>query len=528
VPALKETHTIKDDRALLKGMPKVKIAATWAPWTSPRLAQMSGYGAGVSAPGWCAHVWHHRTQTVTRWIARVARLLREDGHLVSTASLIETERLAVTLAAMRDRPQPTLEDIHDAIIATLCNGSNALWITIAERILIGAEVGEIPADVPRAPLLEDLQKQQKKARLKPEALDRELSVDLRSDSGLFRSTLLHRLNVLDVPWGNLTDSGRSRGTFRERWVLRWEPEHAVNLVEHIVYGATIEQAASGRIAALLNDAQTLGDLAALVRDALTAQLPGAATVGIERLGNRAAHTSDCSEMLVALPPMADLIRYGEARAASNDQLVALMKRITVQASLALPYASRGLDTETSVALTDAVRKADVAIRLVETPEEDLQVWIHALQSLLEDTQASPLVAGACAQLLFAAQTLTAEDAQALLALKLSPAIPVTDAAAFFEGFFEGACQRLIYDDGLREAVDSWIGSLDSDTFQSFLPLFRRVFSALDQAERTRLLNNLFGRSDGGLPGLTAIDNVDAAWQQHMDIVLKILEHDSGS
>ena len=85
--------------------------------------------------------------------------------------------------------------------------------------LIGAGVGSIPAATPLAPLLEDLQRQQKATRLKPEALERALTLDLRSESGLMRSTLLHRLNALDVPWGRLTDAGRSRGTFRENWQL---------------------------------------------------------------------------------------------------------------------------------------------------------------------------------------------------------------------------------------------------------------------------------------------------------------------
>lgn len=523
VPALKENHTLKDDRALLKGKPKRKIAATWAPWTSPRLAQASGYGAGVTAPGWCAHLWHHPEKPVVRWIVNIARLLREDGHIVSTASLIETERLAITLAAMRDRPQPSSDDIYDAAIATLCNGNKALWMTISERLLIGADVGVIPDDVPRAPLLEDLQRQQRKARLKAEALDRQLSVDLRSDSGLFRSTLLHRLDVLDVPWGKLTDTGRSRGTFRENWVLRWEPEFAVNLVEHIVYGATIERAAAGRIAALLDEAKTLGDLAALVRDALTAQLPDAASHGIQRLGNRVAHTSDCTEMLVSLPPMADLIRYGQARASSTEQMTDLMQRISVQASLALPYAARALDAEASATLTLAVRNADAAIRLLEPDKEDLNVWLQALKLLLDDGQASALVAGACAQLLFAAEELQADQARDLLAKKLSPAVPVAEAAAFFEGFFDQACQRLLYDNGLRGAVDDWLAALDEDTFQGYLPLYRRVFSSLDTAERTRLLNVLFNKSDGGFAGMVVIDNASDVWERHMSIVMNILE-----
>jgi len=72
----------------------------------------------------------------------------------------------------------------------LFNGEAVLWALVEAELLLGADVGEIPPHTPLAPLIEDLQRNQKAARLKPEALERELSVDLRSDSGLFRSTLL--------------------------------------------------------------------------------------------------------------------------------------------------------------------------------------------------------------------------------------------------------------------------------------------------------------------------------------------------
>ncbi len=56
---------------------------------------------------------------------------------------------------------------------------------VAAELLIGNEVGVIPEGVPLAPLLEDLQKQQKAAKLKPEALERELMVDLRQRAACF-------------------------------------------------------------------------------------------------------------------------------------------------------------------------------------------------------------------------------------------------------------------------------------------------------------------------------------------------------
>jgi hypothetical protein len=46
----------------------------------------------------------------------------------------------------------------------------------------------------------------------------------------------------------------------------------------------------------------------------------------------------------------------------------------------------------------------------------------------------------------------------------APGIPVAEAAGFFEGFFEGAGQRLIHDAALRGAVDSWLMALDQEAF----------------------------------------------------------------
>jgi hypothetical protein len=97
-----------------------------------------------------------------------------------------------------------------------------------------------------------------------------------------RSTLLHRLNALDLPWGRLADAGRSRGTFRETWQLRWEPEFAVRLVENQVHGATIAEAAAGRLMEAMRGEPELGTLATLVRSAMIADLPCAVAFGTPR------------------------------------------------------------------------------------------------------------------------------------------------------------------------------------------------------------------------------------------------------
>jgi uncharacterized protein DUF5682 len=523
VPALQQKVSATVDRALLKGAPKQKIAATWAPWTSPRLAFASGYGAGVAAPGWCAHLWDRpRAEIVTSWLARIAAALREEGYLVSTASVIEAERLAVSLAAMRDRPAPGFEELREAAIACLCFGEALVWETVSRRLLIGAEVGRIPDNVPLAPLLEDLQREQKRVRLKPEALERELAVDLRSESGLDRSTLLHRLMLLGVPWGKLIDAGRSRGTFRERWMLRWEPEYAVQLVENLVHGPTIAQAAAGRMRAEFLQAAELKSLADLVFAALTARLPDAVESGIALIEKRVAQTSNCAELLGALSPLANTVRYGQARETDAAQLESLLTRVVVQGALVLPYAARGLDNAAAGAMRDVVRTANDAVMLAEIGGEQLEAWRGALRAIMEDTQATPLLAGAAASLLYEAEALSPEDAAFLLGRALSPGRAVSDAAGFFSGFFEGGGERLIHDKGLRDAVDRWMTALDGDLFIENLPLFRRAFSNLDRMQRRRLLDALFGRGSAGLPGRTLAPDAAAIWPRHFARINAIL------
>ena len=526
VPALDAKVSATADRALLKGRPRQKVNATWVPWTAPRLSRASGYGAGVVSPGWCQHVWetHDTPERETVWLARVADAMRARGDFVSTASVIEARRLATALAALRGRPTPGFEELREATIACLCFGERARWDAVAAELLVGSGVGQVPEDVPLAPLLQDLQRQQRATRLKPEALERELSLDLRSEAGLVRSTLLHRLTLLGVPWGRLADAGRSRGTFRENWVLAWEPEYVVRLVEHIVHGSTIEEAATSKLAEAMRAESDLGALAGLVRSAMLADLGAATATGIDALERKAALTSECQSLLRALPSMADVIRYGEARAGSAERLAALMPRLVVQAGFALPYAVRDLDGEAAAAFRTDILAADGAIALAALLGDTRAGWHDALAAALDDARTTRLVAGAVARLLYEAERLTPGAAAVLLGRMLSPGTPITGAAGFFDGFFNGAGQRLIHDTALRQAVDGWLVALESDDFTAHLPLFRRVFAALDKSERRRMMDALFDRAKvSGADGYQLLPNAAARWPVHEARILALLD-----
>ncbi len=534
VPALLETSAQKTDKALIPKAPKRKTAAAWAPWSSARLAFSRGYSAGVEAPGWLKHIWESPPgRADAAWIAKIAAALRAEGRVISTASVIEALRLSTALAALRERPTPGFEEMREAAVACLCEGRGEQWGLIAEELLIGAEVGEIPGDAPLTPLIADLQRQQKALKLKPEALDRELPVDLRSENGLARSTLLHRLNVLDAPWGRLEGSGKSRGTFRENWRLRWEPDFAVRLVEALAYGSTIAEAAAGRLMERFEEATDLSDLADLVMQALVIQAPAAAARGVEVLERRAAETGDALGLMKALPPLADALRYGGARALATDRLETLLRAMALRAALGLSYSARNLDSEAARDFRDRLRAAEEALKLAEIDAETREIWLKALREAADHAETTPLIAGTATQILSEAGILDAGETARRLETALSPggSAPGGSArgAGFFEGFFlGGGAQRLIHDAPLRAAVDGWLMGLEEEAFVESLPLMRRVFSDMDSAQRRRMFSALFGKGPSGPTGLAPAPDLAAIWPEHEARILGILSGGQGA
>ena len=148
--------------------------------------------------------------------------------------------------------------------------------------------------------------------------------------------------------------------------------------------------------------------------ALTARLPDAVESGIALIEKRAAQTSDCAELLRALPLLANTVRYGQAHETDAAQLETLLTRILVQGALALPYAARGLDNASASATRDVIRGASDAVTLAEIGGEQREAWHEALRAIMHDTQATPLLAGAAAGLLYEAEALSPEHAAFLL------------------------------------------------------------------------------------------------------------------
>ena len=521
VPALQQSVTAKADAALLKGLPKAKVQATWAPWTYRNLASRSGYGAGVTSPGWYEHLWRcyqadieskkvvakdgealqaikNRanggvTPAILRtagWLTRVAHLLREKDLDCSSAHIIEATRLAESLAALRGQPTPGLEEINESIVTVICMGENAPLQLIEDELTVGHVLGGVPADVPQVPLQRDMEQQQKSLRMKPEAASKLLALDLRKDIDLARSHFLHRLRLLGIDWGTRAqDAQRNRGTFRESWQLQWEPELAVRIIEASVHGATVAQAATAKLRASLKPDTALPEIAQAIDDALLANLPQLVEALIETLAERAATTGDVAQLLQALPPLANVYRYGSVRQTDTALLATVIDSLIVRASIGLPVACMAMDDDAAAAMKAKVLAAHDALRLRGTDgkaQEAVDAWRAALRSLAMGDAAAALLRGMACRLLLDEHLLESTEVVQQFNRNLSLGAAPMDVAAWLDGFLNQQALVLLHDESIWGAIDAWLSGLGEVQFAQILPLVRRSFANFSKHERQSL------------------------------------------
>lgn len=509
-PALQEPlGPATADLRLLKGLPKVKATLTWVPWTHSRLAAASGYGAGVTSPGWYHHLFTETERPIASWLTKVAGVLRAHDLPVSSAHIIEAVRLAQTLAALRTRPLAGLSEVTEATRAVLCEGDDTALRLVGTELVVGEALGAVPPEAPTVPLEADLRAAARTLRLKQEALVRTLDLDLRKERDIGRSRLLHRLRLLGVHWGTPSaGTVQSKGTFRETWELRWEPEFAVRVIEASRWGTTVQAAAEAKI---LDTAAGSGsgvtELTEALEFALLAELPGALDGLIARLGSAAAVDHDMTHLLAALPGLLRTLRYGDVRGTDTSALTHVADSMLVRICAGLPAAVTGLGDDTAAALRDQLDTATTAVH-TRNHAESTEQWLSVLARLSDRPDVHGLLVGRTVRLLCDADRIDTEEAARRLAAALSVGNTAAAKAAWVDGFVGGRGLVLVHDRALLRLIDGWLAGLSEEQFVEVVPLLRRTFGAFESGERRAIGEAVRdGRPAATAPGATETDPV---------------------
>ncbi|HET6548519.1 MAG TPA: DUF5682 family protein, partial [Solirubrobacter sp.] len=345
---------------------------------------------------------------------------------------------------------------------------------------------------------QDVARLQRRLRLKLDPTPKEITLDLRRPNDRERSRLLHRLNLLEVPWGTPTETTGTRGTFKEAFVLEWQPALALDLIHAGRWGTTVDAAAAAKARSEAATRESIAELAILADAVLLADLPEALDDVLKALADRAALDRDTTDLLRAVPPLAGILRYGDVRGSDTSAVAQVLRGIVLRSAVGLPGAGVGADEQTGASLANLVDGVNSALALLNNADLT-SAWREALHRTADGDRIPGTLAGRATRLLYDAGEL---DPSAAMSRALSPGEDPERGASWIEGFIGTSGLVLVHDPDLLAILDGWIAAVSADAFTNVLPLLRRAFATLPAGERRRLGERLRRPADAPEPEAT--------------------------
>ncbi|MFV0540535.1 MAG: DUF5682 family protein [Aestuariibaculum sp.] len=476
----------KEDNKILKSLPKskVKVALSWIPWTNSRLSRFSGYGAGITNPGWYEHLWQNSENSELQWLTRAAEKFRNEHIDVSTAHVLETYKLSFSLAQLRNHSVVTYKDLDDAIKTVMCDGEHVLYQLIHKQLTVNEKIGSIPSDLPKVPLQQDFDNTVKTLRLKLSAMPKVMDLDLRKPLDLKRSIFFHQLEILSITW--ITKQVvRTKGTFKESWELIWNPEMQIQLIDKAHYGNSVEMAAEAYIREMVHSEKQISVLIGLIENIIPAELFNTMGGLLNKISDESSISSDIQDVMLGLPKLIHISRYGDVRNTDLQQIDYLCHRLFYKIAVSLANACYGLDEEHSNSMFGLIGQLDKSLKLLQ--DDTIKVtWQKTLENIMEKDGVHMVIKGCTIRLLFDQNIFSEEALSKLLTFYLSPNQNAFDVAYWLEGFLRGSGLILIYDNKIWNLIYNWVTHIEQKQFLELIPVLRRAFSKFPFAERRRI------------------------------------------
>ena len=495
-----------------------------------QLERLNGYAAGMTSPGWHQRWWTHlqggsaqpRVDATREALQEVARVLRTRHRVhVPTPDVVAAVGQALRLAELRERPAPLRSDLLDALTSCLVKGeADADGVRVdraARRVLTGDKVGVLPPGADSPPLVADARARLKRARLKPDSTEPQVTrLDLyRRPAHRETSRLLHGLRYLDVTFGRVDRGpdfvrGLRTELMQEQWTYRWTPDTEAGLVEASLLGGTVDEAVRERFARDVG--RVAGPDAPQDAEGAVGLLALACVLGLHDQAERATGVvraglaADESFVRVA-GATAQLGMVWEAREPLEAHRLGDLGSVLQDAFARALYLGR--DPEGSATDPRESVGALTALRDLLAAEAGLGLDAELFWQVVRDHVRHPtsaLLRGGATGLLWSAGHLDDHELAVAAAGHLGGAVPPTEAVDFVSGLVATAREAAWQSPALVSALDDTVRAWDDATFVEHLPHLRLAFASMTPRETDRLAGQvavLHGLTPGAGLDLTA-------------------------
>jgi hypothetical protein len=305
---------------------------------------------------------------------------------------------------------------------------------------------------------------------------------------LHRSRFLHRLAVLEVPFGEKMALRQEGATWAERWAVQWTPEAEIAIVEAVLLGETIELAVAFKLKQSLEKCASIAEAARLIRQACECGMSGSIELARRTLQRLANDSSDFTALAGATRELGLVIRYGDVRQFDAEPLKPLLEQLFLEGALTLVGASN-CDLAAAQKMVVGLNELN-QVALDYTALIDEPLWIGELQKLAQADHLNPLLSGYACALLLERSLMSNEELAKEVSRRLSPGTPADLGAGWFEGLSQRNRYALLTRLALWEQLAEYVASLTDDEFKRALVFLRRALGEFSPAEKRSITENM--------------------------------------
>jgi hypothetical protein len=491
-------------------MPELPEAVTaelaLIPYSFPRLSERSGYGAGNRAPWYYEQVWraggdyHAATR---RTFATLAGHLRNRGEVASLAQCIDAYGLAVTLAGMRGKLAPGVDETGDAATACFGQGHAAPVAEALHTVLVGDAIGRLTARVGRTPLQSEFYGATTRLDLPVLDMPRQILLHMTNVVEAERSIFLHRLTVAEIPFareiqaglggrGRASTSGPLEQLARtlEKWELQWSPATDGQLIERSAWGSTLEQVCDRRLQNQMATVTRVDAGVLVLLRAVLCDLQSAIPNAMQRCETLAADSAGFPALARAAYHVDSLLTFGAARKLPAERLAALGTRLFARAVAHLTSAVQCGDEDAVEVQETLTSLSELARR--RTPVAGADLFWETVEQVSGQKNTHAGLRGLAFVLLELGGRLAPGELARRLRYWLSVSAEADDHARLVAGVFSLHRGTLIRNRSVIGAVTEFMAGLEIEQLVPLLPVLRRSLGNLSNAERAYLAETLDG------------------------------------
>ena len=488
----------------LKALPRLESMKTLMPYSYYRLSEHSGYGAGNRAPAYYEYLWQGLLRKepdfgARRYLTGLAAFQRNHGGVVSSAEVLEAARLAGALAGLHDGRIPTLKDLRDGAITCMGHGSFSELALAAADTEIGTKIGSLPQGVSQTSIQRDFYQKLKELKLEKykSVTASELSLDLRENLrvktkkaaflDLERSFFLHRLRVLGIQFAQVQKARQDNATWAEQWNLRWTPEAEIQIVEAVLKGDTVEQAAAFELKNRMEESQGIAGMAGIVEEAFYCGMPVMVSAALDHLQAMAVDAATVAQIADTAGSLSVVIQYGDIRKLDRRPLIPILSQLFLRACLILP-GECACDDGAAGALATAIGRLQTVSVTHDFLDSDR--FLDVLGQIAARDDLNTRLSGLAASILLEQGIMDSEELGREVERRLSRGIPAELGAGWFAGLSSRNHYALIARLTLWEKLSGYLDTLDEEEFKRALLFLRRAFADFSSMEKNQIAENL--------------------------------------